>query len=121
MVFRKNTLVFVVLLCLQSAVGAEAQTFSGAQVTGVIKDASGAVLPGVTITANNVGTNLVRSMISNESGVYTIFGLSIGTYEISAELPGFQKQVRPNVVLQVGDNLRIDFNLVVGQIGRAHV
>ena len=117
MVLRKIGLaVRSILCCLLNAAFAKAQTFSGGQITGVIKDSSGAVLPGVTVTATNTGINLARTMISNESGLYTIPALPIGTYEVSAELPGFQKQVHGNVTLQVGDNLRIDFNLVVGQV-----
>lgn len=93
-----------------------AQTFSGAGITGVVRDKSGAVMPGVTVTARNTGTNLVRSALTNESGVYAIPSLPIGAYEISAELAGFQKQVRNDVKLQVGDNLRINFDLEVGQL-----
>jgi hypothetical protein len=93
-----------------------AQSFSGAGITGVARDKSGAVMPGVTITARNTGTNLVRTALTNEGGVYAIPSLPIGSYEISAELPGFQKQVRSGVPLQVGDNLRINFELEVGQL-----
>jgi hypothetical protein len=73
----------VVWICLISVLPASAQTFSGAQITGVIKDSSGAVLPGVTITAKNTETNLTRTTLSNERGVYTLPALPIGTYDVS--------------------------------------
>lgn len=93
-----------------------AQSFVGAGITGVVRDKSGAVIPGVTVSARNTGTNLARTALTNESGVYALPSLPIGNYEIAAELAGFQKQVRSDVVLQVGDNLRINFDLEVGQL-----
>src|SRR5687767_10866994 len=100
----------MLLLCLLMASHADAQTFSGAQITGVVKDQSGAFLPGVTITAINAGTSLSRTTLSNESGVYTLPSIPIGRYDVTAELPGFQAQVRKDLVLQIGDNLRINFD-----------
>src|SRR5689334_6858984 len=116
MSFGKNTRigVVVVAICLLMTMQASAQTVSG-QITGVLKDSSGAVLPGVTMTAKNLGTGFTRTMITNESGVYAMPSIPIGSYEVSAELPGFQKQIRSGITLNVDDNLRIDFSLTVGQ------
>jgi hypothetical protein len=93
---------------------AGAQTVSG-QITGVLKDSSGAVLPGVSMTAKNVATGFTRTTLTNESGVYAMPSIPIGNYEVTAELPGFQKQIRSGITLNVDDNLRIDFTLTVGQ------
>src|SRR5262249_37423877 len=57
-----------------------------------------------------------RTTISNENGVYTLPALPIGTYDVSAELPGFQTAIQKGTRLQVGDNLRVNFELVIGQV-----
>ena len=106
----------LLLICLVSASSAGAQTFSGAQVTGVIRDSNGGVTPGATITATNTETNLMRQTLSNENGVYTLPALPIGVYDITAELAGFQTEVQKGIKLQVGDNLRVNFTLEVGRV-----
>ena len=104
---RKMFVIHIVLLvCLVSTSSAGAQTFTGAQVTGVIRDSNGGVTPGATITATNTETNLMRQTLSNENGVYTLPALPIGVYDITAELAGFQTEVQKGLKLQVGDNLR---------------
>ena len=66
----------------------------GQQVTstfnGRILDQGDAVLPGVTVTATNVSTGVVRTTITNEEGLYLIPGLETGTYKIETELAGFR-------------------------------
>ena len=69
---------------------ASAQT-STATVTGTVRDSSGAVLPGVTITVTHTGRNTSQSTISNDTGNYVIPALNPGTYSLSAELTGFKK------------------------------
>src|SRR5262245_61545552 len=106
-----KALLFIAIMIV--ALPAFAQT--GA-VTGSIKDPSGAVLPGVTVTTINTGTNAERSAVSDERGDYTIALLPIGTYRIQAELPGFKKGLAENIKLNVNDRLRIDFSLQVGAV-----
>src|SRR5437867_3626702 len=59
-----------------------------ASISGVIRDPSGAVIPGATVTVTNPETNLVRTAISNEAGVYNFPILQPGKYNIKVELPG---------------------------------
>ncbi len=68
-----------------------AQT-SNATVGGTVSDATGALIPGVTITATNTATGILSTVISNEAGAYQFASLQTGTYSITAELPGFQTQ-----------------------------
>ena len=60
-----------------------------ATLTGAVKDTSGAVIPGVTVTARHTGTNEIRSVVSNTDGLYRITNLPRGTYEVKAEVQGF--------------------------------
>src|SRR5207248_395943 len=71
---------------------------------------------GVQITATNTGTNLSRPVITNERGDFVIPQLPVGTYQISAELPGFKTEIRQGMTLQVDQRLTINFDLQVGEV-----
>ena len=88
------------------------QTFG--QITGVVTDASGAVVVGATVTVTNPETNLTRSGTTNNAGNYTFPSLLPGTYNIKADMQGFQAENRSGVELQVQQVARIDFQLKVG-------
>jgi len=108
---------FIAFLMLMSRV-AWSQAITGT-ILGTITDASGAVLPGVTVRAVNTGTNLTREVISNESGNYSIPNLPIGTYRVEAELPGFKKEIRTAITLELDQRARIDMSLTVGQVSES--
>ncbi len=112
MVYRSFLSVAVVLLLAVSAAG---QSTTGT-ITGTVSDVTGAVLPGVEVTVTNVGTNLTRNLITNESGLYTAPQLPIGAYRVEALLPGFQTAVRSGITLNVDERARVDMVLEVGQV-----
>ena len=60
------------------------------RISGIAADATGAVIPGVTVTATNTQTAVATSVLSNETGAYAFASLQPGTYKLVAELPGFQ-------------------------------
>ena len=101
------------LVMLAVCASASAQDFRGG-VTGRIVDASGARLPGVTVTATNVATNVASTTTTNGEGDYAILFLNPGTYSVSAELSGFKKVVRSNIEVRVGDRVGLDLSLEVG-------
>ena len=84
-----------------------------ATVSGTVADPSGAVLPGVSVTATNNATGVVTTVISNEAGAYNIASLLPGTYTVSAELPGFQKATYTAVTLGNREQVRLNFALTV--------
>src|SRR6266516_3474477 len=86
---------------------------NNATLTGTVSDSTGAVLPGVSITATNTATGVVSSVITNEAGAYTILSLLPGTYTVSTELPGFRKQTYSNVELGNAVTVRLNFTLQV--------
>jgi Carboxypeptidase regulatory-like domain/TonB dependent receptor len=102
----------LVFLC---AGNLQAQSDRGT-ITGEVTDPSGAAIPGVSITATNIGTALGISVISSSSGNYTIPLLRPGTYNITAEKTGFKKYVRSGVVVEVGQVLALDFQMRVGDL-----
>ncbi len=102
----------VTLLCASTVI-APAQT--GAEITGEVRDSSGAITPNASVIATNSETNVARSTVTNPSGVYSFPGLTPGIYQVKATAPGFQTFVRSNIELQVQQTARIDFTLSVGQ------
>ena len=85
-----------------------------ATLRGKAADQQGAALPGVTVTARQVDTNTSLSVISSDVGQYFLPNLPPGRYEVSAELQGFRIERRTDLVLQLGQELTIDFTLKVG-------
>ncbi|HEY6214895.1 MAG TPA: TonB-dependent receptor [Vicinamibacterales bacterium] len=89
---------------------------AGGALTGVVTDASGAAVPGATITVTNVDTNLQRVVVSTGDGVYTAAALAPGAYRIDVLLPGFKPVRLERVHLATGQTARIDFHLAVGGV-----
>ncbi len=104
---------FLVLLLLSSPADAQ-----NAQISGTLKDQSGGVLPGVTVTAKNLANGLTRSAVSEASGEYRVPALPPGTYSITAELQGFGKETRPDIVLIIDQDAVINFTRAAGSIWR---
>src|SRR4051794_19615532 len=92
---------------------ASAQTFG--EITGEVKDPSGAIAQNANVTATNTGTNVSRSTVTNDAGIYSFPGLNPGPYQVKVTAPGFETAVRSNITLQVQQTARIDFELTVGQ------
>src|SRR5262249_49239894 len=87
-----------------------------AQISGTVKDQSGAVLPGVEVTVRQTGTGAVRTAVSNETGSYVLSNLPIGPYRVEAALPGFRTFVQTGIVLQVNSAPVVNPVLEVGQV-----
>ena len=87
-----------------------------AQISGSVKDQSGAVLPGVEITATQTGTGIARTTVTNETGSYVLPNLPLGPYRVEAALPGFRSYVQMGIVLQVNSSPEINIQLEVGQV-----
>jgi hypothetical protein len=108
--------VICVMLALAAAsLTASAQDFRGA-VTGRVVDSSNARMPGVTVTATNVATNVASTTVTNGEGDYSILFLNPGTYTVTAELSGFKKVSRPNIEVRIGDKLDVNMTLEVGRM-----
>ena len=88
-----------------------AQVDTGSLV-GTVKDPSGAVLSGVTVTATNTDTACTgTSAKTAPDGNYVITPLHIGRYSVSVEAPGFHREIRKDIVLDVQQTIRLDFSL----------
>jgi len=94
---------------------AQSQAVNGT-VEGVVRDGTGAVLPGVTVTISNLDNGQQRTATTNSSGEYRGVLLSLGTYRIRAEMQGFKAVERTGVSLRAGQTAVIDFTLEVGGV-----
>src|SRR5262245_53937679 len=110
---KKALIAVAMLLILLSSANTFTQT-SNATLGGTVSDASGALIPGVSITATNTQTGIVTTVVTNETGAYQFASLQTGTYKVTAELPGFQTQSYNNVALGVSQQVRLNFALQVG-------
>src|SRR5262249_35007415 len=106
-----SIVLFVVIFSCQ-AVWAQAT----GQISGTVRDQSGAVLPGVEITATQTDTGVARMTVSNETGLFVLPNLPVGPYKFEASLPGFRTYVQNGIVLQVNSNPAINPVLEVGQV-----
>ena len=85
-----------------------------ATIVGTVTDPSGSVIPNVKVSVTYLETGQTRTIATNASGQYVIPDLHIGTYKVQAQASGFKLAERSNVVLNVGDRARIDFQMQVG-------
>jgi hypothetical protein len=92
--------------------------FDTAQISGVVRDQSGAVIPGAGLTLTNEGTGLQRQAITNDGGVYVFPNTPVGVYTVAAELPSFRTYRQTGIQLSSGVNIRIDIELQVGDAGQ---
>ena len=114
---RKTTFAVVLLWILNTAVTGWAQVDT-ATVTGTVRDASGAVVTNATVTATETDTGIKVTAKSKSDGNYVITPLKIVRYSVSAEASGFQTETRQNIVLDVQQNVRLDFQLRVGSVAQ---
>src|SRR5690349_11194563 len=110
MMFRN---LLIALLCAVSI--AWGQT-TASTLTGVVKDASGAVIPGARVQVVNEGSGVAVSAVSNEAGLYHVIGLSPASYRVEAEARGFQKLVHPGIVVQISEAVQVDITLQLGNV-----
>ena len=103
------------VLFLWGTTSAAAQINAG-QISGTIRDASGALLPGVMVTVTNVNTGVARAEVTASNGFYVAPNLAVGTYAVAAELLGFRKAEKTGFELTADGRITADFVLAVGSL-----
>ena len=109
----RSTTTLALVIALTSA--ASAQEFRGS-IAGMVSDSSGAVLPGVTVTATNVDTGVAATAVTNADGLYLVSFLTPGKYTVAAELMGFKRLQRSGVEVRIADRLTVNLTLEVGAL-----
>ncbi len=114
MFFRKLRFLLPILFlafAINSSVRAQGTT---ATVSGFVADASGAQIPGATVTFINTGTNVATTATANGAGAYRVAGLLPGTYRSTVTMTGFKTVAREGIELHLEDAVTINFGLEVG-------
>src|SRR5688500_12871346 len=107
----------LVVLCAIVLSGSTVHAQSGGAIVGVVRDGSGAVLPGVTVeAASPVLIEKVRSAVTDGSGQYRIIDLRPGTYTLTFTLPGFSTVVRDNLQVSGAQTISINAEMRVGGV-----
>jgi hypothetical protein len=118
MKFRNLTAILALCFGLVFSFPAAAQTVLGS-ITGTVKDATGAAVPGGTITAENIGTNLTVTAHSDGNGSYLISNLPAGMYKVTFKKDGFDAETHTEVPVSGDRTTTVDSALKVGQVSTA--
>jgi hypothetical protein len=113
---KRLSLHLAVLIVLGVSIWQVSAQATTATILGTVKDDSGAVLPGVSVSVRHLDTGTVRAIVSDDAGRYHAPNLALGEYEIQAELAGFQTAVRSGVKLSLGQEAVVDFTMKVGEL-----
>ena len=92
-----------------------AQDFRGA-VAGTVSDATGGVLPGVTVTVTNVETSVATVAVTDSNGYYQVRYLPGGSYSVEARLEGFKPMLRKGITVRIGDTVKVNLELSAGAV-----
>src|SRR5438874_2975282 len=103
------------LLLLICAVAALSQTGTS-NITGIVRDVNGAVVPGASVTAKNEATGVSSTQTTTDSGLFAFSSLPVGKYTISVEKQGFKTLQKIGNVMEVGTPLAVDLALEIGQV-----
>jgi hypothetical protein len=106
----------VVCICTSLAVG---QAVQSQQITGIVTDPSGAVVPGAAVVVTNNATGLSRTVTTNNDGLYNALNLPVGTYTITTSMQGFKKSVISGVGVDVGSSPAVPVALELGGVGES--
>lgn len=111
--FSQQILFSLTFVCLASTLKAQVDTGT---ILGTVHDNTGAVIPGASVTIRNEGTSFTQNTKTSNSGGYVFTPLRIGKYSVEVESPGFKKERRSGLELNIQQQLVADFSLSVGDV-----
>jgi len=112
-----RSLIFAAVLIVSPL--ASPQGGESTEILGVVQDATGALVPGVEVTATHLATNQARKVTTGESGTYVLAAMQPGEYNIRAEKQGFRAEVRTGLLLQLNQKARVNITLQVGSVSES--
>src|SRR5262245_35705718 len=113
---RAPALILVLICALSATINVKAQTGGGGSIQGTIADATGGLLPGVTVVATNVATKIETSRKTNEVGLYVIAPLPAGVYTVTVSAAGFQTLIQEKVVVDALAAVTVNLTLRIGNV-----
>jgi hypothetical protein len=112
---RRAAVAALAVMLLLGVRAASAQTTFGS-IVGSIKDSTGAVLPGATVTASNDATGVTREVTTSGTGDFVVAELLPGTYTVTAKLAGFKTLVRSGVEVRINQAATVDLSMNLGEV-----
>jgi outer membrane receptor protein involved in Fe transport len=106
-------LAFTIAVLLAAPAGAQVDTGT---ILGSVKDPSGGVLPGATVTITHEGQSLTLTTVTREDGTYVFTPIRTGTYTVEVEFPGFKKAIRRGITVRIQQQALVDFSLEPGGV-----
>ena len=116
---KHTSRILIVLVLVLSSLTLSAQVLDRGDLTGIVRDESGAALSGTTITITQTQTGFSRIVVTDNSGRYRAPLLPVGSYVIKTNLPGFATVTSNEVVIPVGSSIIINFSLPIARITEA--
>ncbi len=111
--FRGCLLALTLTATLATSVAAQVDTGT---LSGTIKDESGGVLPGATVTITHEGQGLTLTSVTRQDGTYIFTPIRTGAYSVEVDFPGFRKGIRKGLTVAIQENVRADFILQTGAV-----
>src|SRR6266849_5539930 len=116
----KRLLLVAVSLLLVAVPGCFGQAAAiNGQIEGTVTDPSGAVVPGATITIENVNTGFTRTLKTDESGFFRFTVLPLGTYALKADASGFAQEKRSGIAISAGSTATLNLSLGLAGVERS--
>jgi len=109
-------MVYTLILGLVCALAGSARAQTAGRITGQVVDSSQAVIPGATVTAQNIANGQQRRATADSQGRYVIADIPVGVYKVVVEQTGFQTQARSDVQVNVATTVSVDFVMQTGQV-----
>src|SRR6185295_11965464 len=113
LLFRGCLLALALTAALATSVAAQVDTGT---LSGTIKDESGGVLPGATVTITHEGQGLTLTSVTRQDGTYIFTPIRTGAYSVEVDFPGFRKGIRKGLTVGIQENVRVDFTLQTGVV-----
>jgi hypothetical protein len=110
---RRLTCLLTLLLFAATSTAAQTST---SRITGTVLDATGAVVPGATVTARHEATGISQTQTTTDAGIYSFASLPVGPYTVTVEKAGFKTAKQTGNILEVGTPLTVDIALAAGEV-----
>jgi outer membrane receptor protein involved in Fe transport len=115
-VFSLASALILVAVCLAAGAARVAAQSATGSIEGTIVDQSGALMPGVTVTVEQLETGTTRTAVTDENGIFRVPLLPVGIYDVTAELSGFMPRKLPEIRLTVGQTVTLRIQMAVSGV-----
>jgi hypothetical protein len=115
---KRGVIIPIVLACVSAGV-ARGQVTDSQSISGTVTDATGAAVPGATVTVTNEATKISNTVKTNGDGLYNVLNVPTGTYTVTTTMDGFKKSVVTGVSVDVGSKPAVPVQLEVGAVGES--